>query len=219
MRQAKGNPASVAVTPDADLSTQVRISGVTGIWSKRDGGSHVEYGDGQMIAVMEPPIQIEHRLQLAGLSGPNHDDETTLPELRRTTVLSRVRAAYEWIKYPAASYEQAAESIDQAARETLKGNVTWGKKSDTGFEGVWSIEWDTTSGLEHVYRLKVDRSGRITYRYTSFAHAPGATTRSAVNVGSSPVGEAAHDRAIQEKLAALLVTAQRAIANSQKQIR
>lgn len=217
--QAKGNPASIAVTPDADLSTKVQISGVTGIWSKRDGGSHVEYGDEQIIAVMEPPMQIEHRLQLAGLQEPTHDDETGLPELRRVTVLSRVRAAYEWFRYPAASYDQAAESVDHAIRDTQKGKIAWKKKSDTDFEGTWSIQWGTNSGLNHMYRLRVDRRGRITYRYISQAYGPGtAKSRDTVNVGNSRIGEPAQDCAIQDKLAVLLVTAQRAIVNSQKQI-
>jgi hypothetical protein len=224
VRQAQRNFASITVTPDADLSAQVQISGVSGIWSKRDGGSHIEYGDEQIIAVFESPIQIEHRLEMAGSAGPKHDDTTRLPVLRRTTLFSSVWAAYDWFRDPNSSYEVAAANIDQTLYETHDGYIEWRKISDTLYEGSQSVDGTNASGTEFTYRLKIGTDGHVTYRYSQFVDAGRvAAPRATVNVGKSTLGFARQGGAIQHKLGILLdavqiAAAQRAVAKTQKQI-
>jgi hypothetical protein len=223
VRQAERNPANISVTPLADLSSEVQISGVSGVWSIADGGSHVEYGNGQLIAVFESPSEIRQRLEIAGGAEPAYDDVTPLPELRRTTLRTRVRALYAWLKDTNTLYKLAAPNIEQAMEDTLQEHINWQKDTDTLYEGSRSVKSLNSSGSEYTYRLTVEPDGRVTYHFLRVVWGAGMSSRSTVNVGKSPYGDPRHDRSIQKKLGALMEAAQlhaarRGVAETQKHV-
>ena len=176
----------------------------------------MEYGNGQMLAVIEPPIQIEHRLKLAGMLGLQHDDETTLPVLRHANVRSRVRAAYDWFRHPVTSYGKALVNIDQTLQDTVDGNINWEMMGDILYGSR------TINGLirqQRTYRLEIATDGHVIYQYSKFIHTPVmAANVNLINAGNSPVRDAMKDCAVQQKLSALLFAAQRAITSRPNQI-
>jgi len=223
MRRPRPHSATITVTPDAEPGTPIQIANVIGVWSKKGGSSHVEFGDGQIIAVVDSPIRIERRLEKSGLRGPKYDDATRLPELKRATLLSRVKAVCEWFRYPASSFEAAAANIDQTVRDTLKGNVKWEQMSDTVYEGAWSTRGDNASGVTFNYRLEIESDEHISYQHSSVTYGCAMSSTTTVNAGQSSLGDAIKDRAIQEKLAVLmdvaeLDAAERTISNQLDQI-
>ena len=206
------------------MGSKVPISGVIGVWPQRGVGSHVEYGNGQLLSVLESPIQIEHHLRAAGLPSPKYGDATRLPEMRRTTLLSRVRAMFDWLSDSVASYEVAVPNIERAIADTHAGNIKWSETSDSIYEGVSSIQERGSAGSQQNYRIEVAPDGHISYEYSRVVHgaAPPAP-RNTVSAGQLTLGDVGKDRAIQEKLkvledAALLDAVGRVASDAQNQI-
>jgi hypothetical protein len=209
-------PPGITVTPESDLGTPVRISGVTGVWSKDDGGSHVEYGNGQILAVIEPPIQIEHRLQVAGMAGLEHNDEKAVRVIRHANVSSRVRAAYDWFRHPVTSYEKAIASIDRAIEDTDAGKIHW-----ENMNGVLYGSQSTNGVIrrQRTYRLEIAADGHFIYQYSNFVYTRvAAGTVKVINAGNIKVRDVMKDCAVQQKLSALLFAAQRAVTSRSNQI-
>jgi hypothetical protein len=138
--------------------------------------------------------------------------------LRRVTLGSVVRAAYEWFRYPPASYKAAAASVDEAVRDTFKGDIQWVKKSDTLYEGSQSSEAPMAGGRVRNYRLEVEPEGRLSYRNSNVVYGVGMYAHlEPVNVKESPLRDPAEDRWIQDRLSALSRLVESAIAPPQTQ--